>query len=111
LVNARRALLAEPVKGQVTGRSRDDLVFTSPEGDMLHNNNVRRHLFDRAAKEAALDGITPHKLRYNAASLAVAECANVKAVQRVLSHASVAMTPGRLRRPLRGRLGPGGRPP
>jgi hypothetical protein len=39
-----------------------------------------------------LAGLTPHELRHTAASLAVAEGANVKAVQRMLGHASAAMT-------------------
>jgi integrase len=40
----------------------------------------------------ALDGLTPHDLRHTAASLAVAAGANVKAVQRMLGHASATMT-------------------
>jgi integrase len=36
--------------------------------------------------------ITPHDLRHAAASLAVSAGANVKAVQKVLGHASAAMT-------------------
>ncbi|WP_281247291.1 tyrosine-type recombinase/integrase [Micromonospora pattaloongensis] len=36
--------------------------------------------------------MTPHELRRTAASLAVAEGANVKAVQRMLGHAAAAMT-------------------
>ncbi len=36
--------------------------------------------------------LTPHDLRDTAASLAVAAAANVKAVQRMLGHASAAMT-------------------
>ena len=39
-----------------------------------------------------LTGLTPHDLRHTAASLAVAAGANVKAVQRMLGHASAAMT-------------------
>jgi integrase len=35
---------------------------------------------------------TPHDLRHTAASLAVSAGANVKAVQRMLGHASAAMT-------------------
>ena len=41
---------------------------------------------------AGLDGLTPHDLRHTAASLAVAAGANVKAVQRMLGHASATMT-------------------
>jgi integrase len=36
--------------------------------------------------------ITPHNLRHSAASFAVSAGANVKAVQRMLGHASAAMT-------------------
>jgi integrase len=36
--------------------------------------------------------VTPHDLRHTAASLAVSAGANVKAVQRMLGHASAAMT-------------------
>ena len=39
-----------------------------------------------------LAGITPHDLRHTAASLAIAAGANVKAVQRMLGHASASMT-------------------
>ncbi len=35
---------------------------------------------------------TPHDLRHTAASLAVSAGANVKAVQKMLGHASAAMT-------------------
>jgi len=37
-------------------------------------------------------GLTPHDLRHTAASLAISAGANVKAVQRMLGHASAAMT-------------------
>lgn len=36
--------------------------------------------------------LTPHTLRHTAASLAIASGANVKAVQRMMGHASGAMT-------------------
>ncbi len=36
--------------------------------------------------------LTPHDLRHTAASLAVSAGANVKALQRMLGHASAAMT-------------------
>jgi integrase len=41
---------------------------------------------------AGVTGFTPHELRHTAASLAVSAGANVKAVQRMLGHASAAMT-------------------
>lgn len=75
-----------------TGRKGDELLFTSPEGSVLRNNNFRRRGFDAGAAEVGLDGLTPHELRHAAASLAVASGADVKAVQRMLGHASAAMT-------------------
>jgi integrase len=59
---------------------------------VLRNGNFRRRVFDRAAELVGLAGLKPHELRHTAASLAVAEGANVKAVQRMLGHASAAMT-------------------
>jgi integrase len=76
----------------VAGRAPGDLVFGSPEGGVLRVGNFRQRVFDRAAREAGLTGLTPHDLRHTAASLAVSSGANVKAVQRLLGHASAAMT-------------------
>ncbi|WP_207922880.1 tyrosine-type recombinase/integrase [Micromonospora sp. KC606] len=49
-------------------------------------------MFAPAAASVGLAGLTPHDLRHTAASLAVAAGANVKAVQRMLGHASASMT-------------------
>jgi len=38
------------------------------------------------------DGLTPHEMRHTATSLAISAGANVKAVQRMLGHASAAVT-------------------
>jgi integrase len=84
--------LVAPLAVHMAGRSGDDLVFPSPGGEVLRNNNFRRRVFDRAAESVGLAGLTPHELRHTAASLAIAEGANVKAVQRMLGHASAAMT-------------------
>ncbi|HEY7815167.1 MAG TPA: AAA family ATPase, partial [Nakamurella sp.] len=70
----------------------DDLVFTSANGGVLRNRNARRDWFNPAAGAIAEPGLTPHELRHTAASLAVSAGANVKAVQRMLGHASAAMT-------------------
>ena len=76
----------------VAGKDSDDLVFTTMTGRPLHNLNWRRDVFDPAAADAGLEGLTPHELRHTCASLAVSAGANVKAVQRMLGHASAAMT-------------------
>jgi integrase len=56
------------------------------------NLNWRRDVFDPAARDAGLEGLTPHELRHTAASLAVAAGAKIKSVQAMLGHASAAMT-------------------
>lgn len=52
----------------------------------------RRGAFDAAATEVGLEGLTPHEMRHTAAALAISVGANVKAVQRMLGHASAAVT-------------------
>jgi integrase len=74
------------------GRNGDELIFSSPEGGVLRLNNFRRRGFDQGVVAVGLNAFTPHQLRHTAASLAVASGADVKAVQRMLGHASAAMT-------------------
>jgi integrase len=84
--------LTELLTQLIAGKAADDLVFTTWRGKSLRNLNFRRDVFDRAADDAGLHGLTPHELRHTAASLAVSSGANVKAVQKMLGHASAAMT-------------------
>ena len=58
----------------------------------LRGRVFRRGWFDRAAAAIGVEGLTPHELRHTAASLAISAGANVKAVQRMLGHASAAVT-------------------
>ena len=76
----------------VAGKQAGALVFTTWRGKPLRNLNFRRDVFDPAARDAGLTGLTPHELRHTAASLAVSAGANVKSVQAMLGHASAAMT-------------------
>jgi hypothetical protein len=46
---------------------------------------------DEAARAIGEPGLAPHELRHTAASLAIKAGADVKAVQRMLGHASAAM--------------------
>ncbi len=86
------AFLVDRLRRHLSGRSPDDLAFTSRQGAVLRNRNFRGQVFDAAAASVGLPGLTPHELRHTAASLAVAAGANVKAVQKMLGHASAAMT-------------------
>ena len=91
------AFLAEPLTNQCEGKSRDQLVFgdgisytpTPTQGDGWFAGARKRAVAIDSSFPAAL---TLHDLRHTAASLAISAGANVKAVQRMLGHASAAMT-------------------
>ncbi|HEX4058125.1 MAG TPA: site-specific integrase [Galbitalea sp.] len=91
------AFLSERLAKVCEGKSRDDLLF----GDghtFLRPPDVRNGWWVRALTAARErdatfpQSITRHDLRHTAASLSVSAGANVKAVQRMLGHASAAMT-------------------
>ena len=95
--NQRRSVpvprtLVDDLAVHLAAKAPDDLAFTGGRGGVLRNLNWRRDVFDAAAVSVGLLGLTPHELRHTAASLAVSAGANVKAVQRMLGHASAAMT-------------------
>lgn len=83
--------LVEPLARRCEGKGADELVFTAPRGGPLRLRAFRVR-FDAAARTAGLSDLSPRDLRSTAASLAVSAGANVKAVQRMLGHASAAMT-------------------
>ncbi|MFE9641850.1 tyrosine-type recombinase/integrase [Nocardiopsis alba] len=78
----------------VDGRAPDDLLFTTRRGTPLRIRNWRNREFALAVEAAGLDGLglTPHKLRHTAASLAIAAGADVKVVQAMLGHKTATMT-------------------
>jgi integrase len=91
------SFLADQLTALVGARGSRDLLFRSPNGHPLRVNNWKRKAFDKAADTLAdnhpdLLRPTVHDLRHTAASLAISAGANVKAVQRMLGHASAAMT-------------------
>jgi len=76
---------------QCDGRDRDDLLFPGKDGGHLKRPRTDGW-FVKAVAVSGVPRVTPHDLRHSAASLAVSAGANVKAVQRMLRHASAAMT-------------------
>ncbi|HEY8319769.1 MAG TPA: tyrosine-type recombinase/integrase, partial [Amnibacterium sp.] len=85
--------LATLLLPHLAGKAPADPVFIGARTATYLRNAVFRHgWFNPAAAAIGLDGLTPHELRHTAASLAVGSGANVKAVQRMLGHASAAMT-------------------
>jgi integrase len=76
-------------------------VFPAPRAEYLRQpgkspvvDGVKTKVkwWERALDSAGVEWMTPHDLRHTAASLAISAGANVKAVQRMLGHASAAMT-------------------
>lgn len=63
---------------------------------MKTNTNIWRHpssaVLTAQKVDPSIPRLTPHDLRHTAVSLAISSGANVKAVQRMLGHASAAMT-------------------
>lgn len=84
--------LVDDLAEVMAGKAPTELVFTTRVGTPLRLMNWRHRTFDPAVRAVGLDGLTPHELRHTAASLAVASGAGLKAVQRLLGHASAAMT-------------------
>lgn len=78
----------------------EDLLFPTVKGRQVRANNFKRRSYDNAvaavnARGGAVripEGLWVHDLRHTAASWAVQSGASVKSVQRMLGHATAAMT-------------------
>ena len=68
------------------------LVFTAPDGGPMDLHNFRARVWAPAVQRAGLDGLRIHELRHTCASLAISTGGSVKVIQRMLGHASAAMT-------------------
>lgn len=94
---------------QSEGKAPDDLLFTTARGQQIRTNNFKSRYFDEAVKQVNLAaseakaaggldlpwisaGLWVHDLRHTAASWAVQSGASVKSVQRMLGHATAAIT-------------------
>ncbi|BBY04696.1 hypothetical protein MNVI_00140 [Mycobacterium noviomagense] len=71
--------------------SRVRTVFPSHRGGHLPIEEYRR-AFDKACAAGGIIDLVPQRLRDTTASLAIIAGANVKVVQRLLGHATAAMT-------------------
>ncbi len=79
------------------GKELDELLWPSSKGDHLgppssHDSWLSGAVARCQKVDKTFPRVTAHDLRHTAASLAVASGANVKAIQRMLGHASAAMT-------------------
>jgi len=70
----------------------DGLVFSSPEGEHLRHENFRKRVWTPATEVAGVAPLRIHDLRHTCATLAIAAGADILVLQRMLGHASAAMT-------------------
>ncbi len=70
----------------------EGLVFPAPSGGFLRLENFRKRVWLPAVAKAGLAPLRIHDLRHTCASLAIAAGADVKVLQRMLGHASAALT-------------------
>ncbi len=86
--------LDDPIAQLCEGKPRSGLLFGDGEEffGRPRSSEYSRSWFKSALVTAELERMTIHDLRHTAASLAISSGANVKAVQRMLGHASAAMT-------------------
>ena len=82
----------EAIQPLLEDKHADALVFTAPRGGPVRLNNFRRRVFAPAAERIGKLDLVPHDLRDTAASLAISSGGSIKAVQRMLCHASAKMT-------------------
>jgi integrase len=88
-------LVADELEEHLHGlpeQSAEALVFPAPEGGYLHLENFRKRVWLPAVEEAGVAPLRVHDLRHTCASLAIAAGADVKVLQRMLGHASAALT-------------------
>lgn len=88
--------LVAPLARLCEDKTRDAFLFSDGAAPMPYPHRTSGWFVKAvvAAQDAdrTFPTITPHDLRHTAASLAISAGANVKAVQRMLGHASAAMT-------------------
>ena len=90
------SFLREPLLALCESKASNDLVFGDGH-EYIRPPDSRRGWWNAALRrsreiEPEFPSVTRHDMRHTAASLAVSAGANVKAVQRMLGHASAAMT-------------------
>jgi integrase len=78
--------------GRYSDPGPEGLVFPAPEGGYLRLENFRKRAWTPATAAADVAPLRLHDLRHTCASLAIAAGADVKVLQRMMGHASAALT-------------------
>jgi integrase len=90
------AFVIDAIAESCQGKGRDDLIWSTAAGGYLAPPGARSRLAAAVARcqvaDSSFPRVTAHDLRHTAASLAISAGANPKVVQRMLGHASAAIT-------------------
>lgn len=89
------AIVVDALRPELSGRRPSALVFPGPTGDYMRRVRASagsKSWWKTALATAGVETMVLHDLRHTAASIAVNAGGNVKSVQRMLGHASAAMT-------------------
>ncbi len=68
------------------------LVFASPQGEILNDDNFRHRIFAPAVRRSRVGPVRFHDLRHTYATLMVAAGAHAKYLQAQMGHASIRVT-------------------
>ncbi|WEV47620.1 tyrosine-type recombinase/integrase [Bifidobacterium sp. ESL0690] len=79
---------------QIKEQAQEDFVFRAARGGAMNVKNWRNRVWRKALKLAGMEdeGITIHSLRHTYASIAIANGADVKTLQKQLGHGSATIT-------------------
>ncbi len=82
------------LRRQLLARKPNDLglVFPSPQGEILNDDNFRHRVFRPAVRRTKLTGLRFHDLRHTYAALMVAAGAHPKYLQAQMGHSSIRVT-------------------
>ncbi|MCT6836113.1 MAG: site-specific integrase [Bifidobacteriales bacterium] len=88
------AFLVEQLRKEIDGCRQEDYVFRASQGGPINVHNWRSRIWRKTLKLVGMEneGITIHSLRHSYASIAIANGADVKTLQRQLGHASATIT-------------------
>jgi site-specific recombinase XerD len=88
-----RAELCELVKNRRKDRGSPETLFLNRRGSTMRPQSIRSKLRQYAEREVRLARrITPHMLRHTAATLLIETGVDIRFVQRMLGHSSIATT-------------------
>ena len=85
--------LCELLGPTLVGKSREDLVFTAPNGGTLRESNFYNRQYKPAVDAAGLDpNLRFHDLRHSCAAMLIANGAHPRAIMEHLGHSSITVT-------------------